>query len=43
MSLYGYSTSRDLSQLGSLLFMGLIGIVLAGLVIDPALIILNER
>jgi uncharacterized protein len=32
MSLYGYSTSRDLSQLGSLLFMGLIGIVLAGLV-----------
>ena len=32
MSLYGYSTFRDLSQLGSLLFMGLIGIVLAGLV-----------
>jgi FtsH-binding integral membrane protein len=32
MSLYGYSTSRDLSRIGSFLFMGLIGIVLAGIV-----------
>jgi uncharacterized protein len=32
MSLYGYSTSRDLSLIGSFLFMGLIGIVLAGIV-----------
>lgn len=32
MSLYGYSTGRDLSGFGSFLFMGLIGIVLAGLV-----------
>ncbi|MDB5410727.1 MAG: rane protein [Rhodospirillales bacterium] len=32
MSLYGYTTKRDLSQFGSFLFMGLIGIVLAGLV-----------
>jgi FtsH-binding integral membrane protein len=32
MSLYGYTTRRDLSRLGSFLFMGLIGIVLAGLV-----------
>jgi uncharacterized protein len=32
MSLYGYSTGRDLSRFGSFLFMGLIGIVLAGLV-----------
>jgi FtsH-binding integral membrane protein len=32
MSLYGYSTSRDLSRFGSFLFMGLIGIILAGLV-----------
>lgn len=32
MSLYGYTTRRDLSQLGSFLFMGLIGIVLASLV-----------
>jgi FtsH-binding integral membrane protein len=32
MSLYGYSTRRDLTQFGSFLFMGLIGIVLAGLV-----------
>jgi uncharacterized protein len=32
MSLYGYSTSRDLSRFGSFLFMGLIGIVLAGVV-----------
>ena len=32
MSLYGYTTQRDLSQLGSFLFMGLIGIVIASLV-----------
>src|SRR5215469_9563149 len=32
MSLYGYRTQRDLSQFGSFLFMGLIGIVLASLV-----------
>lgn len=32
MSLYGYTTRRDLSQVGSFLFMGLIGIVLASLV-----------
>jgi len=32
MSLYGYTTKRDLSGLGSMLFMGLIGIVLASLV-----------
>jgi uncharacterized protein len=32
MSLYGYTTRRDLSQIGSFLFMGLIGIVLASLV-----------
>ncbi|HYM74326.1 MAG TPA: Bax inhibitor-1/YccA family protein [Stellaceae bacterium] len=32
MSLYGYTTRRDLSQLGSFLFMGLIGIVIASLV-----------
>ena len=32
MSLYGYTTQRDLSQLGSFLFMGLIGVVLASLV-----------
>ena len=32
MSLYGYTTRRDLSQLGSFLFMGLVGIVLASLV-----------
>jgi uncharacterized protein len=32
MSLYGYTTRRDLSQFGSFLFMGLIGIILAGLV-----------
>ena len=31
-SLYGYTTRRDLSRLGSFLFMGLIGIILAGLV-----------
>ena len=29
MSLYGYTTRRDLSQLGSFLFMGLIGVVIA--------------
>ena len=32
MSVYGYTTKRDLSGLGSMLFMGLIGIVLASLV-----------
>jgi FtsH-binding integral membrane protein len=32
MSLYGYTTRRDLSQFGSFLFMGLLGIVLASLV-----------
>jgi uncharacterized protein len=32
MSLYGYTTKRDLSQFGSFLFMGLIGIVLASVV-----------
>jgi FtsH-binding integral membrane protein len=32
MSLYGYTTRRDLSRFGSFLFMGLVGIVLAGLV-----------
>jgi FtsH-binding integral membrane protein len=32
MSLYGYTTKRDLAQFGSFLFMGLIGIVLASLV-----------
>jgi FtsH-binding integral membrane protein len=32
MSLYGYTTRRDLSQFGSFLWMGLIGIVLASLV-----------
>jgi uncharacterized protein len=32
MSLYGYSTRRDLSRFGSFLFMGLIGIVLASIV-----------
>jgi FtsH-binding integral membrane protein len=31
-SLYGYTTRRDLSQFGSFLFMGLVGIVLASLV-----------
>jgi FtsH-binding integral membrane protein len=31
-SLYGYTTRRDLSQFGSFLFMGLIGIVIASLV-----------
>jgi uncharacterized protein len=32
MSLYGYTTSRDLSGFGAFLFMGLIGIVIASLV-----------
>lgn len=32
MSLYGYTTSRDLSGLGSFLFMGLIGIIIASIV-----------
>jgi FtsH-binding integral membrane protein len=32
MSLYGYTTQRDLSRFGSFLFMGLIGIIVAGLV-----------
>ncbi|MGL9769638.1 MAG: Bax inhibitor-1/YccA family protein [Sodalis sp. (in: enterobacteria)] len=32
MTLYGYSSKRDLSSFGNLLFMGLIGIVLASLV-----------
>lgn len=32
MSLYGYTTKRDLTNLGSFLFMGLIGIIIASLV-----------
>ncbi len=32
MSLYGYTTKRDLSGLGSFLFMGLFGLILASLV-----------
>ena len=32
MSLYGYTTGRDLSSFGSFLFMGLIGIMIASLV-----------
>lgn len=32
MSLYGYTTKRDLTQIGSFLIMGLIGIVIASLV-----------
>jgi FtsH-binding integral membrane protein len=32
MSFYGYTTKRDLSQFGSFLIMGLIGIIIAGLV-----------
>jgi uncharacterized protein len=32
MSLYGYTTKRDLSKMGSFLIMGLIGIILASLV-----------
>ncbi len=31
-SLYGYSTRADLSRFGSFLFMGLIGIIIAGFV-----------
>jgi len=31
-SLYGYTTQRDLTSVGSFMFMGLIGIVIAGLV-----------
>ncbi len=32
MSLYGYTTKRDLSGMGSFLFMGLIGVIIASLV-----------
>ncbi|HEY4135557.1 MAG TPA: Bax inhibitor-1/YccA family protein [Alphaproteobacteria bacterium] len=32
MSLYGYTTKRDLSRMGSFLMMGLIGVVIASLV-----------
>src|SRR5712691_1890481 len=32
MSLYGYTTQRDLTQWGSFLFMGLIGIIIASVV-----------
>jgi FtsH-binding integral membrane protein len=32
LSLYGYTTKRDLSGMGSFLFMGLIGIILASIV-----------
>lgn len=32
LSLYGYATKRDLSAFGKFLFMGLIGLILAGLV-----------
>ena len=32
MSLYGYTTKRDLSRFGSFLFMGLIGIIIASIV-----------
>lgn len=32
MSLYGYTTKKDLTSLGSFLFMGLIGIIIASLV-----------
>jgi FtsH-binding integral membrane protein len=32
MALYGYTTKRDLTSWGSFLFMGLIGVVIAGLV-----------
>src|SRR5262249_29619586 len=31
-SLYGYTTGRDLAGIGSFMFMGLIGIIIAGLV-----------
>jgi len=32
MSIYGYTTQRDLSKMGAFLMMGLIGIIIAGLV-----------
>ena len=32
MSLYGYTTKRDLTKIGSFLFMGLIGVVIASIV-----------
>ena len=32
MSIYGYTTKRDLTKFGSFLFMGLIGIIIAGIV-----------
>ena len=32
MSLYGYTTNRDLSSIGSFLFMGLIGVLIASIV-----------
>jgi FtsH-binding integral membrane protein len=32
LSLYGYTTKRDLSAMGKFLFMGLIGLILAGIV-----------
>ena len=32
LSLYGYTTKRDLSAMGKFLFMGLIGLILASLV-----------
>ena len=32
LSLYGYTTQRDLSAMGSFLIMGLIGIIIASLV-----------
>ena len=32
LSLWGYTTQRDLTGMGSFLFMGLFGVILAGLV-----------
>jgi len=32
MSLYGYTTKRDLTQMGSFLMMGLIGLIIASVV-----------
>ena len=32
MSLYGYTTKRDLTQIGSFLYMGLIGVIIASIV-----------
>ena len=32
MSIYGYTTKRDLTNFGSFLFMGLIGIIIASIV-----------